>query len=75
MRARPPLFVTRHVVLLTTRSYTAFASDVALKYYTRQDLVLFLAWGPMTNYYQGLVERTIANLRAKVCKLDAPVCL
>ncbi len=44
--------------------YTAFAADIVAKYYARPSLVLFLAYGPMTNYYQGLVELTISNLRA-----------
>ena len=44
--------------------YTAFAIDIVAKYYARPSLVLFLAYGPMTNYYQALVERTISNLRA-----------
>jgi hypothetical protein len=47
-------------------SYTAFAADIVAKYYARHDLVLFLAYGPMTNYYQALVELTISNLRAMV---------
>jgi hypothetical protein len=46
--------------------YAAFATDVVLKYYQRPDMVLFVAYGPMTNFYQALVERTILILRSSV---------
>ena len=47
-------------------SYTSFATDVAWKHYKRDNIAFFLAYGPMTNYYQALVEKTVATLQSLV---------
>jgi hypothetical protein len=47
-------------------SYAAFVTDIALKYYARPSIAIFLAYGPMTDYYQPLVQRTVAVLQSAV---------
>lgn len=54
-------------------AYTSFATDVAWKHYKRYNIAFFLAYGPMTNYYQALVEKTVANLQSMYPPLNAHV--
>ena len=45
-------------------SYVTFASAVARKHYNNSALALFIAYGPMTDAYEGNVRTVVANLTA-----------
>ena len=56
--------------------YVRFGTDVALTHYRNPDLVLFLAYGPMTTAYQAMAEQVVASLKAagvKAVALDLTV--
>jgi hypothetical protein len=45
-------------------AYVAFASGIALRHYNNSQLALFLAFGPMTDEYEGNVRNVTAQLAA-----------
>jgi len=50
-----------------------FGTDVALTHYRNPDLVLFLAYGPMTTAYQAMAEQVVASLKAAGVKVKSPI--
>lgn len=42
--------------------YIAFADSVVSKYYKNTSIALFLAYGPMTDFYEEVVLQVVANL-------------
>eukprot|EP00047_Mylnosiga_fluctuans_P007941 m.256243 g.256243 ORF g.256243 m.256243 type:complete len:383 (+) comp20092_c0_seq1:55-1203(+) len=45
--------------------YAAYVTDLVTKYYNNPRLAIFLAYGPMTNYYQPFVTNITATLVQK----------
>ena len=52
-------------------TYTAFGRDLVQKYYANPELVLFLAYGPMTTAYKAMVLQIVASLKAAGIKANA----
>jgi len=44
--------------------FVSFASNIVSEYYRNTSVALFLAYGPMTSAYEGIVVQAVANLTA-----------